>query len=193
MKIKYPTHSSLNQKIEIRSSPLKGRGMFAKEHIKSGEIVIIWGGDYVSKWEAMKAKNQEGKVVMQLDENLFTVEERADDITYFMNHSCEPNVWMKNAFTLIARRDISPNEELTADYILWEADENYVAKWDCNCGSPICRKKITGKDWQLPELQKRYKNHFTPLLNKRIRKFNKPKAIKENISISSQNKSLTSY
>ena len=178
MKDKYPEKSSFSSKIEIRSSPLQGKGMFAKELIKAGETVIIWGGDYVSKEEAMKAKNQDGKVVMQLDEDLFTVEDRGDDLTYFINHSCDPNVWMKNAFTLIARRDIQPGEELTADYILWEADENYVAKWDCNCGSPLCRKKITGKDWRLPELQERYKNHFTPFLNKRIEKLNKQKAPK---------------
>ena len=178
MNDKYPEKSSFSSKIEIRSSPLQGRGMFAKEFIKAGETVIIWGGDYVTKEEAMKAKNQDGKVVMQLDEDLFTVEERGNDLTYFINHSCDPNVWMKNAFTLIARRDIKHGEELTADYIIWEADENYVAKWDCTCGSPLCRKKITGKDWRLLELQKRYKNHFTPLLNKRIQKFNKQKAPK---------------
>ncbi len=167
--MKYPHQSSLSSKVEIWSSSLQGKSMFAKENIKAGETVIIWGGDYVSKEEAMTAKNKEGKVVMQLDDDLFTVEERGDDITYFLNHSCDPNVWMKNAFTLVARRDISPDEELTADYILWEADENYIAKWECTCGSRLCRKKITGKDWRLPELQKRYKNHFAPLLNKRIK------------------------
>lgn len=175
MKIKYPEKSWFSSKIEIRSSPIQGKGMFAKESIKAGETVIIWGGGRVSKEEAIKAKNQEGKVITQLDEDLFTVEESGDDPTYFINHSCDPNLWMKNAFTLIARRDIKPNEELTADYVLWEADENYVAKWDCHCGSPVCRKKITGKDWRLPELQKRYKGHFTPLLNKRIAKFNRQK------------------
>ncbi len=176
MKHKYPEKSSLNLKLKMHASPIQGNGMFAKERIKAGETVIIWGGNFVSKEEAMKAKNKNGKVVMQLDEDLFTVEERGDDIAYFINHSCEPNVWMKNAFTLVARRNIQRDEELTADYILWEANENYIAKWDCNCGSHLCRKKITGKDWRLLELQKRYKNHFTPLLNKRIKKFNKQKA-----------------
>lgn len=173
MKAKYPEKSTLNSKIEVRASSLQGRGMFATELINAGEIVIIWGGDYVSEREAIKAKSQEGKVVMQLDEDLFTVEERGEDLTYFVNHSCDPNVWMKNAFTLIARRDIKPREELTADYILWEADENYIAKWSCNCNSSLCRRKITGKDWRFSDLQKRYKGHFTPLLNKRIADFNK--------------------
>ena len=49
--------------------------------------------------------------------------------TYFTNHSCDPNIWMKDAVTLIARRDIQIDEELTADYALWEGDENFVAAW----------------------------------------------------------------
>lgn len=88
---------------------------------------------------------------------------------YYINHSCDPNIWLQDAATLVARRDIPAGEEITADYILWEADENYIAKWDCQCGSSLCRKKITGKDWRLPELQERYKGHFSPLLNKRIK------------------------
>ena len=91
LKDKYPEKSSLSSKVEILSSLLQGRGMFAKERIKAGEIVIIWGSDYVSKEEAMKAKSKEGKVVMQLDEDLFTVEERGDDQTYFINHSFYPH------------------------------------------------------------------------------------------------------
>lgn len=169
MQNKYPKKSWMSPKVEVMPSLLHGRGTFTKKLVKAGETVIIFGGDYVSKKEAMKAKNQDDKLVMQFDEDIYTVEERGDDITYFINHSCDPNVWMKRAFTLVARRNIQACEELTADYIFWEADKNYVAKWDCVCGSALCRKKITGKDWRLSELQKSYKNHFTTLLNKRIK------------------------
>ncbi|MBI5356696.1 hypothetical protein HZB78_03715 [Candidatus Collierbacteria bacterium] len=79
---------------------------------------------------------------------------------------------MKDAFTITAMRDIKIGEEITADYAIWEADENYISKWECNCGSAFCRQRVTGKDWRLPELQARYKNHFSPLINKRINKLN---------------------
>lgn len=105
---------------------------------------------------------------MQWDNDLFSVEDRGDDQGYFINHSCDSNLWMQGTFTLIAKRDITPNEEITADYALWEA-WGYVSSWDCNCGSLLCRKKVTGKDWRLPEVQKRYLNHFSPLINKRIK------------------------
>ena len=64
---------------------------------------------------------------------------------------------------------IKSGEEITADYALWEADENYISKWECSCGSIDCRKKITGKDWRINKIQEKYKDHFSPLINKRIK------------------------
>jgi hypothetical protein len=75
---------------------------------------------------------------------------------------------MKNAFTLEANRDIKKGEELTADYVLWEADEGYVSAWECVCHSPNCRHRVTGTDWMIEELQDKYKDHFIPLINRRI-------------------------
>ncbi len=148
--------------------------MFAVASIKKGEVAIIWGlpQTYGNKEDAEAAAKGRAKgksiYVGQIDDDLFTVEERGADPTHFMNHSCDPNVWMKDEVTLIARRDIKPNEELTLDYALIEADEDHVASWECVCGSPLCRKRVTGKDWRIPELQERYHNHFTPLINRRI-------------------------
>jgi uncharacterized protein len=127
----------------------------------------VWGGAYVNKEEAERMV-QNGKLVMQWDDDLFSVEDRGEDDAYFINHSCDPNVWMSDAFTLIARRNISVGEELAADYALWEAREDYVSSWDCHCGANNCRGKVRGSDWKLPELQISYSGHFSPLLNKRI-------------------------
>jgi hypothetical protein len=33
---------------------------------------------------------------------------------HFLNHSCDPNVWMEDEVTLAARRDLGVGEELTA-------------------------------------------------------------------------------
>jgi hypothetical protein len=87
---------------------------------------------------------------------------------HYMNHSCDPNVWMTDEVTLVARRDVAQDEELTADYAMWEADEGYVSRWVCTCGSPLCRGRVTGQDWRLPELQQRMSGHFSPFINDRI-------------------------
>lgn len=159
--------SWVTPKAQIRNIPNKDKGMFAIEQIKKGEKVVVWRGEYTNKEGAEKAK-LEGKLTMQWDDDLYSIEDRGDDIGYYINHSCDPNLWMQDAYTLEARRDIEADEELTADYAMWEADENYISKWECSCGSDTCRKKITGKDWRLEELQERYKDHFSPLINKRI-------------------------
>ena len=167
MKSIAPKESRLNPKIAIRETDSRGKGMFAMEPIKTGEAILVFGGEYVNAEEAKEAERR-GKLVMQWDDDLFSVEDRGADPTYFINHSCDPNTWMEDAFTIVAKRDVEVGEELTIDYALWEADENYVSRWECKCGSSMCRKRVTGNDWRLPELQERYKGHFTPLINKRI-------------------------
>lgn len=160
----------VSPKIEVKETADKGRGMFAINRITADETLLIFGGDYTDLEGAKKAVSN-GKGVMQWDDNLFSVEDGSEDRGYCINHSCDPNTWMKDAVTVIAKRDIENGEEITADYVLWEADENYVAKWECKCGSSLCRKRITGKDWKMSELQERYSQHFSPLLNKRINNF----------------------
>jgi len=183
---KYRKKSWIDPRIKITSSLLHGKGMFAVAPIKQGEVVVIWAlpNTYKTGEEAKRAAAKgiaKGKTiqVFQIDEGLFSVEEKDADPTYFMNHSCDPNVWMKDEVTLIARRDIKPNEELTIDYALMEADEDWVASWECACGSPLCRKRYTGKDWRLSELQDRYHGHFTPLINRRITKSKKQKTLQK--------------
>lgn len=168
---KIPKEDWISKKIEIRDTSNKGKGMFAIQKIKKGEKVLNWGGLYVNKQEAKKAEKA-GKLVLQWDDDLFSVETRGEDIGYFINHSCDSNTWMSDAFTLIARRNIEIGEEITVDYGLFDADEEHISSWECQCESSICRKKITGKDWRLPELQERYRDHFSPLNNKRINRFN---------------------
>jgi len=75
---------------------------------------------------------------------------------------------MSDEVTLTARRNIQLGEELTTDYSIWEADEDFVADWNCTCGGVLCRGRITGRDWMLPELKLRYDNHFALMISKRI-------------------------
>lgn len=167
-----PKKDWISPRVGIKETGADGKGMFALEKIFAGDTVVIFGGEYTDARGAVEMKKS-GKIVMQWDDDLFSIEERGDDLGYFINHSCEPNTWMKDAFTITAMKDIAAGEEVTADYALWEADEDHTPAWECRCGSPRCRRKITGTDWKMSELQERYKNHFSPLLNKRIMKFHR--------------------
>ena len=85
-----------------------------------------------------------------------------------MNHSCDPNVWMNDEVTLVAMRDITAGEELTADYAMWSTDPSWTLPTPCGCGSRPCRRTVTGSDWKLKDLQERYRRHFSPYINDRI-------------------------
>jgi hypothetical protein len=63
-------------------------------------------------------------------------------------------------------RDIRAGEELTHDWAMMDDDDDYAV--ECKCGAPNCRGRLTGKDWQRPELQKRYAGYFSAYLAPRI-------------------------
>lgn len=157
----------INPKAKVQTSTIEGKGLFALSPISIGEVVVRWGGTYVSKEEALAAQKS-GKLIMQWDDDLYSVEDRGEEDGYFINHSCDSNLWMNGAYELVARKQIPAGVELTADYALWEARPRYISSWTCACGKSNCRQKVTGLDWQNMTLQKKYKDHFTPLINKRI-------------------------
>jgi SET domain-containing protein len=150
--------------LELRPSRIHGTGVFASTHISCGEVVIIWGGRVLTR-DDIAASRGKAHTVVQIDDDLFLGALPSDEKTLddYMNHSCDPSVWLRDAITLEARRDIIADEELTADYAIWLNTPQY--RLACNCDSSSCRTTVTGVDWMLPELQKQYKHHFATFLN----------------------------
>jgi len=109
-----------------------------------------------------------GPVEIQIGQDLFiapvTDEERELSMLY-SNHSCNPNLGVRGEITFVAMRDIRVGEELTHDWATTDDDEYSV---ECECGAANCRKILTGKDWQKPELQKRYASYFSAYLADKI-------------------------
>jgi len=174
----YRTTDWIDPRIEIGPSRIQGKGMFATAPIKQGETVNIWGGTLLlarADIEGTKASEwrAKGYVWATIGEGLYLagrLSEEDRDLTNFINHSCDPNVWMQDEVTLISRRDIAVGEELTIDYAMFEGDEDWVPPWECHCGSRLCRGRFTGKDWRRKELQERYRDHFSPFISDRIRR-----------------------
>ena len=46
--------------------------------------------------------------------------------------------------------------------------ESSQYSFKCICGAHNCRKTITGDDWRILELQKRYAGYFSDYLQKKI-------------------------
>lgn len=159
--------SWLDPRLEIRASSLHGRGTFATAPIAMGEVVTVWEHRVLNAVDL--ATTPPGEVWPRPDGRYVWLPVNDPEMAeHFLNHSCEPNVWMADEVTLVARHGIAAGEELTADYALWESDPGWVSPFRCRCGAPTCRGVITGRDWESRELQQRYGGHFHPKLSARM-------------------------
>ena len=166
---RYLVRSRLDPRIEIRPAATGGFGMFARAPIAAGEIVIEWGGTVLDAAALARTPIVPDSAI-PIGEGVYmvTLAGDADLEDYYLNHSCDPNLWLVDAVTFAARRAIPSGAELTADYAYWQDEEDLVGAWICRCGSPFCRARVTGRDWRRPELQTRYRGHFSPFVNARI-------------------------
>ena len=155
-------------KTEKRKSLINGRGLFAKQAIKMGEIVVVKGGYILSRAQRDQIGKKLGPSEIQITEELFigptTKREREGGMMH-LNHSCEPNLGLQGQVVYVALRDIEIDEELTFDYAMSD-DEFYEMK--CRCGAPTCRGTITGLDWRKPEIQKKYDGYFSWFIQRQI-------------------------
>lgn len=159
--------SYLNPKCEARDHPGGGCGVFALEKIIKNELVSMWGGKIVQKEKLDAAMPRFTQRVLQVDEDLFLVTAEEKEPNDCFNHSCEPNLGFFGQIGLAAMRDVEAGEELTFDYAM--SDGEPYDEFECACGSRNCRGKVTGRDWQLPELWKKYERYFSPYLARRIK------------------------
>jgi len=162
------SNSYLNPKCEARPHPEGGCGVFALDAIEQGELISLWGGRMVQKSELDPSMPRFTQRVLQVDEDLYILTAEEPEPNDCFNHSCEPNLGFFGQIGLVAIRDIHAGEELMFDYAM--SDGGPYDEFDCYCGSPICRKKITGNDWKLPKLWKKYEGYFSPYLARRIKK-----------------------
>jgi hypothetical protein len=161
----------LHPDVEVRASIIEGKGLFALAPIRAGTVVSRVGGRLVSGTElraAFEAAAQDpahpyiDTITVAEDAHLILPPRRPNG---YGNHSCDPNLWWIDAYTLAARRPIAAGEELTNDY---GTSTGVEFRMECGCGSPLCRDVVTGEDWQRPELRARYGEHWIPVLLERI-------------------------
>jgi hypothetical protein len=168
----YPARFWTDPRVQARMSPIGGRGAFATSPIRAGETLQMIGGTLVDGHELARIFRDytaAGRYcdAAQVDENLHLAD-LAASLTVPLNHSCDPNAWMADEVTVVARRDIAAGEEVTVDYALQSGQPVDLVEAHCRCGSAACRHTITGDDWRIPELQTRYAGHFSPFLERRI-------------------------
>ena len=157
-------------KVVMRPSSLHGKGLFAGDKIFAGELVVDFSsgrGEFINCNKADTLYEQGNDHMIQVDDDLFFAAVSTDDIEDedHINHSCEPNCGIRGSLQIVAMRDVEPGEEMTLDYAMFESSQ-YSFK--CICGARNCRRTITGDDWRILELQKRYAGYFSGYLQKKI-------------------------
>ena len=171
----------LHPDVEVRRSPISGRGLFARRPITADTVVSRLGGRLVSTIELQEILATAAADPLRPYVDTIVVDENAHLVlpsrhnNRYGNHSCDPNLWWIDAYTLAARRDIPAGEEVTNDYATSAGIEAFTM--GCSCGSPLCRRVITGNDWRIPALQLRYGDHWVPALSARIRGTNRPMCV----------------
>ena len=155
-------------KIRVSDDTLAGRGVVAVEDIACDEIVAIKVGHIVTRDEIAEVTAAAGDMALQIEDDFYLAPRTpgdVDDMSVFINHSCDPNIGFRGQVVYVAMRAIASGEELCHDYAMERSDDYSL---DCHCGSSQCRGKVTGDDWKLPELQQRYGKYFSMYLGNKI-------------------------
>lgn len=141
MKLKLAPGLSINQ------SPIEGRGCFSSAYFKGGRKIAEYTGEKIKNAEANRRANRRKLRICAINQRWSLDGSRGGNGTHYINHSCEPNAYMKILYghiLFIALRDIVPGEEITIDY----ESTLHSNKKRCTCGAPSCRgtiNKVRGK------------------------------------------------
>ena len=160
--------SYLSPKTRIARSPIHGRGLFASKAVRKGEIVAIKGGHVLDRRTLRRVRRRIAESYVQIDDEFYIGAVTGREVRgnkMFLNHSCEPNVGIRGQITFIALRGIKAGEELTYD---WAMEENSPTRVRCGCHARRCRKILTGRDWRIPRLQRKYRGYFSAYLQAKI-------------------------
>jgi SET domain-containing protein len=172
-------------RIEVRNSPVHGRGVFARTHIPKGTRIIEYLGDRVS--HAAADARYEDHDESDNHTFLFIVDPRTvidagvgGNDARFINHQCEGNcesVIENRRVFIDAARDIAAGAELGYDYEIGrEKDDppNVDEIYACRCGSERCRGTML---WPAKKAKKKEAKADAPRRKKQpSRKSRRPEA-----------------
>ncbi|KAI4899738.1 hypothetical protein NFI96_016543, partial [Prochilodus magdalenae] len=145
----------LRVRLQVFRTARMGWGVRALQDIPEGSFVCEFAGEIISDGEANAREND--AYMFNLDNKVGEVycvdAQFYGNVSRFMNHLCEPNLFPVRVFTkhqdlrfpriaLFSRKAIRAGDELGFDYgdQYWEIKRKYFT---CQCGSPKCRHSGT--------------------------------------------------
>ncbi len=110
----------MKKDLYVARSGIAGKGVFTKKAFKKGENILIFRGDKKVHFHKSPEESASDPNSVGIGKNLWV--EVVDEITQYVNHSCNPNMGIKGRVTCVALCDIKKDEELTFDYSITEED-----------------------------------------------------------------------
>ncbi|XP_065840903.1 histone-lysine N-methyltransferase EHMT2-like [Oscarella lobularis] len=143
----------LKYRLELFRTLSKGWGVRAKENIPMGSMICEYAGQLITDEAANLMKDDtylfDLDVDGQMDGCMCINACEYGNVSRFINHSCEPNVFPVRVFTehhdrkfpkmiFFAEQDISVDEEICFDYgdRFWNIKHK---EFPCSCGTESCR------------------------------------------------------
>jgi uncharacterized protein len=127
--------------LAVKKSPINGKGCFATLRFKRGKKIADYTGELITNAEANRRAKRRLLRICAIDSRWSLDGSLGGNGTHYINHSCEPNSFMKILYGHIqfyALRDISPGEEITIDY----ESTLHSDRKRCYCGAKTCRGTI---------------------------------------------------
>lgn len=127
-------------RIEVRNTDNKGAGVFAKEYIPEGTVITYVDGQiHYAEKESMISQYAADHAV-PFHRYFYRNGFNTDAVR--LNHSCDPNCYVKDLFFVTTMRGIQSGEELTYCYSLFCNSDWQNPEGVCHCGSKNCLGKI---------------------------------------------------
>jgi hypothetical protein len=144
----------------ISDSPIQGVGLFSGVHLAAGTILFEIKGERVvhQEYDPYLADKNPDWIGIGWCEWIIM---HPNHPGLYLNHSCNPNVFVNAKLQVVTFTPVKAQEELTLDYSTTELDPEW--KMDCNCGEDSCRKTLRSFQFLPKQIQNRYVSFIAPV------------------------------
>jgi len=145
-----PSEAVRGRRIVVRRSGVHGKGVFAAQPLRKGEVLIEYVGELIDWDEALRRHphdpaQPDHTFYFHIDDGRVIDANVGGNAARWINHSCAPNCEAdeeEGRVFIKALRAIKAGEELSYNYGL-TIDERYTPavkkKFACHCGARNCR------------------------------------------------------